>query len=112
MDRFELAFVGAGGIACEAIELGDPAMEIGEADAERIRVGIFIGERDGNIFGVVPIEFSGMRAAPQFAAILVLSFLRVVFVPFGNFNHEIHRAIGHALAAKTRLRREARASSS
>ena len=43
LDGFELGFVGGGGIAGEARELGNPFVQVGEADTEGIRVWEFIG---------------------------------------------------------------------
>src|SRR5262249_8748916 len=38
---------------------------------------------------------------------LVVGFLSVIFVPIGNFDHDIFGAVGDALAAKARLGRDA-----
>ena len=37
----------------------------------------------------------------------MLCFFRVVFIPLGNFDDDIFRAVGDALAAEARLRRDA-----
>src|SRR6516225_2099505 len=39
---------------------------------------------------------------------LVVCFFRVILVPVGNFHDDVRRAIGHRLAAKARLWRNAR----
>src|SRR2546428_9677851 len=56
LDGFELGFVGGGGVAGEAGELGDPLVKIGEADGKRIGVRELVGEADGNVFEIVPTE--------------------------------------------------------
>src|SRR6476661_11255167 len=57
LDGFELGFVGGGGVAGKVGELDDPFVHVREADGERIGVGIFIAQRDGDVFDSLPTEF-------------------------------------------------------
>src|SRR6266704_4002955 len=56
LDGFELGFIGSGGIAGEAGELGDPFVHVGEAHGERIDVREFVGQTDGDVLEIVPTE--------------------------------------------------------
>src|SRR5215471_15532764 len=50
--------------------------------------------------------FSGRAEARPYncCVYLVVRFLRVILVPVGNFHDDVGRAVGHGLAAETRLR--------
>ena len=64
LDGFEFAFVGGLGVAGETGELGDPFVHVGEADGERIGVGIFVGQRDGDVFDIGPNRMLAACFAP------------------------------------------------
>ena len=51
LDGFELAFVRFGRIVAEAVELGDPLEQVGEAHLERILLGELVVEGQGDVFG-------------------------------------------------------------
>jgi len=44
LDGFELAFIGSSGIALEVRQLGDVAVQVGEADGERVKLGMSFGK--------------------------------------------------------------------
>ena len=54
LDGFELAFVGSCGIALEIRQFSHVAVQVGEADGERIELGMDFREEDADVFGVVP----------------------------------------------------------
>ena len=67
--------------AQEAVELGDPLVEVGEAHLERILLGKLVVERHGDIFRLVPGERRHIRAyqilvplrAPRTAVFIMFS---------------------------------------
>jgi len=65
LDGLEFAFVRCSGIAFEVGKFGDVAMQVGEADGERIDLGMIFGEEDADVFGVVPGERFGHGEFPQ-----------------------------------------------
>src|SRR5262249_9015203 len=56
LDFFQGGFVGGLGVVGEAVELGDPAVQVGEADGQRVDVGKLFAERDPEVLGVLPRE--------------------------------------------------------
>src|SRR5438105_1403021 len=60
LDGFQNLLAGFVRIVGEAGELADPAVQVGEADGERIHVGKLFVEGDGDLAGVCPLhEASG-----------------------------------------------------
>src|SRR2546422_7045287 len=56
LDLLERRLVRGLGVVGEPVELGHPAMEIREPHGQRIRVGIPLAQRDGDVFGVSPLH--------------------------------------------------------
>ena len=56
LDRFEFRLVGFLRIAGEAGEFGDPFVHVGEADGVGVDVGMRIGEADGDVVEIFPVE--------------------------------------------------------
>ena len=54
LNGFQLALIRLLGIIFELRQLGHQAMQISEADRERIGVGMFLAEKNSDVFGVVP----------------------------------------------------------
>ena len=54
LDGFELAFVRGSGITLEIRQFSYVAVQIGEADGERINLGMSLREQDADVLGVVP----------------------------------------------------------
>src|SRR5882724_11374983 len=126
LDGFELRFIGGRGIAGKAGEFGDPLVHVGEADGQRIGVRMFVDQSDGYIFKTIPAECwrhfrsrkgfntegaeiakKGWRDKPAATTKLMIEFLGVIFVPIGNFHHDVGGAVGDGLAAEARLRGDA-----
>ena len=101
LDGFELAFIRKLGIAGKTRKLGDPLVQVGEADSEGIEAGMLVRELNSDFFGVVPIECRRHDFS------LVLGFLGVIFIPLGNFDDDVFGAVGDALATEARFRRDA-----
>src|SRR5258706_10383819 len=54
LDGFELSLVRFGRVVGEAGQLGDVAVQIGEAYCQRVGVGVRFGEENAQIFAVGP----------------------------------------------------------
>src|SRR6266478_8294065 len=126
LDGFKLRFIGGRGVAGKTGEFGDPLVHVGEADGQRIRVREFVGEANSDVFKILPtkcwrhfhsrkrfntegtqIAENRWRDKPAATTELMIEFLGVIFVPVGNFHHDVGGAVGDGLAAEARLRGDA-----
>ena len=104
LDGFQFAFVRGFGIAGEVGQFGDVAVQVGEADRERIEFGMSFGEQDADVFGVVPGECLAASVAlsvRQLASVVL--FRNVVSVPGGNLDDDFAGLGDLRLAAETRV---------
>src|SRR5215510_14361123 len=56
LNGFELAFVRLLRIVFELRQFGYEPMQVGEANGERIGVGMLLRQRDSDVFGVIPSQ--------------------------------------------------------
>jgi carboxyl-terminal processing protease len=56
LNRLELAFVGLCRIVLKVRQSRNPFMEIGEADSQRIDIGMRLHQRERNVFGIFPAQ--------------------------------------------------------
>ena len=127
LDGFELAFVRSFGIAGEVGQFCDVAMQVGEADGERIEFGMSFGKQDAEVFGVVPGELLWASSAPRvpsfsvsrfqsnrqtdmetlqrfnFETLFLVFFRNVIPVPRGNFHDDFAGLGDLCLATETRV---------
>src|ERR1700691_1270474 len=54
LNGFELALIGGFRIAFKIGEFGHVAVQIGKPDGKRVKFGMSFGEKDANVFGIVP----------------------------------------------------------
>src|SRR5437762_10956245 len=60
LDRLEDLLVGALGVVLEPRQVEHPAMEIGEADRQRVERRVVLAERDRDVLGVPPPDHFGI----------------------------------------------------
>lgn len=56
LNGFEFAFGGFCGIIAEIVEFGDPSVQVGIADVNRVDLGMPFIERECDVFGMIPGE--------------------------------------------------------
>src|SRR5262249_10973760 len=59
LDRLEDLLVGPGGIVDEAVELGHPLVQVGEADVQHVLVGMLLDQREGDVLRIGPAQRLG-----------------------------------------------------
>jgi carboxyl-terminal processing protease len=70
LNRFQLAFVRLGGIVPKLRQSGDPFVQIGKANRQRINVRMRFHERESYIFGIFPSECSHQNYGSGFSCYL------------------------------------------
>src|SRR5215831_10865164 len=56
LNGFKLGFIGLGGVPGEAVKFRDPFVHVCKANGQGIGVRKFVGQCNGNVFKIVPVE--------------------------------------------------------
>src|SRR6266446_3852424 len=59
LNRFQFSLVGLSGVAGKSGQFGDPLMHVGETHGIGINVRKFVGQRNGDVFKIIPIKRCG-----------------------------------------------------
>src|SRR5216684_2028871 len=59
LNRFQFSLVGLSAVAGKSGQFGDPLMHVGETHGIGINVRKFVGQRNGDVFKIIPIKRCG-----------------------------------------------------